>query len=158
MGSYDHLIGFATNTEKGDYFSDCNRCLEEFFSFLDNLALDDDTRLSFSFSLFIHLFIDLFQNDFKQDAKLFFSNHQHKFNCFNQLKKTIDLIQNSIRTQLLDKRLVKLRSSKISINISESDHKLLLNYLAVGIAVPVRSLPGTTVHTNYIYVCETKFH
>lgn len=130
---YDHLIGFSTNlTDKTDYYSDCNRCLEEFFNYLDHFtSLDNETRLSLSFSIFIHLFIELFQNDFKQDAKLFFNNHQHKFNCFNQFKKTIDMINNSIRNQQLDKRLIKLRTYKISISLTENDHRILLNYLQV---------------------------
>lgn len=133
IGSYDHLIGFSSaNSNKLDYFNNCNKCLDEFLNFLDNLNLDDENRLSFSSSIFIHLFIDLFINDFKQEAKQFFNNHQHKFSCFNQLKKTIDLLNNSLKNQQLDKRLIKLRSSKISINLSENDHRLLLEFLEVG--------------------------
>ena len=132
-GSYDHLIGFATNnSNKLDYFNQLNKCLNEFNQFLNlNLNLDSDNRLSFSFSIFMHLFIDLFLNDFKQEAKLFFSNHQTDFNKQAQFKKTIDMIGNSIRNQQLDKRLIKLRNSKILIKITEDDHRLLLNFLEV---------------------------
>lgn len=133
MGSYDHPIAFSStfNSTKLDYLNNCNKCLDEFFNFIDKLNLENDQSLSFSFSIFMHLFIDLFLNDLKQEAKLFLTNNQHKFNCFNELKKPIDMLNNTIKNQQLDKRLIRIRNTKISITLNESDHKLLLIYLEV---------------------------
>ena len=134
IGSYDHLIEFSTShPNKLDYFNNCNNCLDESLNFLDQLSLENEGKLSFSFSIFIHLFIDLFVYDSKPDAKQFFNTHQHKFSSFSQFKRTFDMLNNSLKSQQLDKRLAKLRCSKVSVSISESDHKLLLEFLEVGL-------------------------
>lgn len=133
IGSYDHLIEFSTsNPNRLDYFNNCNNCLDEFLNFLGQLSLKDESKLSFSFTIFIHLFIDLFVNDLKPEAKQFFNNHQHKFSSFDHFKRTFDMLNNSLKNQQLDKRLAKLRCSKVSVSLSESDHKLLLEFLEVG--------------------------
>lgn len=133
IGSYDHLIEFSTsNPNRLDYLKNCNNCLDEFLNFLGQLSLKDESKLSFSFTIFIHLFIDLFINDLKQEAKQFFNNHQHKFSSFDHFKRTFDMLNNSLKNQQLDKRLGKLRCSKVSVALSESDHKLLFEFLEVG--------------------------
>ena len=116
----------------GDYLTDCYRCMTDLLRLTETSQLDDRQQANnIRLTAFLHLFVELFQNDYKSDAKRFYAKFGHILAGKESNKLFVDYLANSIKSGQLDKRLAKFRNTKTEITITEEYHRVLMRHLEV---------------------------
>jgi WD40 repeat protein len=132
----------------GDYFSDCDQCMTQLTQLTEPIRLTESYQAnSIRLSGFLHLFVELFQNEYRNDAKRFYAKHSASLSQHSSNALVLEYLANSVKLGQLDKRLVKLRNSKTVVTVSSEFQRHLQQSLEVSRRSNARSSPEQS--TNF---------
>lgn len=113
-----------------DYFADCDTCMTRLVQITKQLS-DRVQANTIRLGAFMHLFVELFQNEYRADAKRFYTKHVACLAHPTGNSAVLDLLANSIKCGQLDKRLVKLRQAKTCVRVDWRFSRHLQNIFEV---------------------------